>query len=52
MTGPGRPPIGQVVEVRLTPNQLEWIDHYAKQEEISRAEAIREIIDIVICRLS
>lgn len=44
MTGSGRPPIGKVVEVRLTPYQLEVVDKYAKEWDLSRAATIRLMV--------
>jgi len=44
VTGPGRPPVGPVVKVRLEPDMLEAVDDYARRWDVSRAEAIRDLL--------
>lgn len=45
MTGRGRPPIGPAVQVRLTPDLLARIDRWAKRQGVTRAEAIRRLVE-------
>lgn len=42
--GRGRPFIGQPINVRLAPDDLRLIDSYAKRQNQTRAETIREIV--------
>ena len=42
--GPGRPPIGRVVEVRFTDEQLDAIDQHAENTGTKRPEAIRQLV--------
>lgn len=44
MISPGRPEIGRPVNIRLGEELLTRVDHYAQSVNISRAEAIRELI--------
>jgi predicted DNA-binding protein len=41
----GRPPVGPQTSVRLTPEQVEWLDAMAAAGGRSRAELLRTIID-------
>ena len=43
--GRGRPPIGPTVELRLPPEVLAHIDAWADAEGVTRAEAIRRLIN-------
>jgi hypothetical protein len=45
MTPAGRPEIGQPVNIRLTSDLLEGVDAFAAARSISRAEAIRRLLD-------
>jgi hypothetical protein len=40
----GRPPVGPAIQVRLAPEQLAWVDRYARAAGCSRAEAIRRLL--------
>ena len=41
----GRPPIGEAVNVRLSDDLLQDVDRFAADRKISRAEAIRRLLD-------
>ncbi len=43
--GPGRPPVGDVVQVRFDPAKIKMLDALARDEETSRAEMIRRLVD-------
>jgi metal-responsive CopG/Arc/MetJ family transcriptional regulator len=45
MTPAGRPEIGQPVNIRLTSDLLDGVDAFAAARSISRAEAIRRLLD-------
>ena len=42
---PGRPAIGERVDVRIAPDALARVDAFAAEAGITRAEAIRSLID-------
>jgi metal-responsive CopG/Arc/MetJ family transcriptional regulator len=44
MSPAGRPEVGAPVNVRLGDELLERVDDYAIRESISRAEAIRQLV--------
>lgn len=44
MTPAGRPEIGTPVNVRLGADLLAQVDQYAAAESVSRAEAIRQLV--------
>lgn len=43
--GPGRPPVGDVVQVRFDPAKIKMLDALARDEETSRAEIIRRLVN-------
>lgn len=42
--GPGRPPVGPAIEVRLPPEVLAWLDAEAQREGTTRADLVRGIL--------
>jgi hypothetical protein len=44
VTGPGRPPVGPKIEVRLDPGLADFVDIYADDNNLTRAAAIRELL--------
>lgn len=44
MTPMGRPEVGAPINVRLGDELLERVDDYAIRENISRAEAVRQLV--------
>jgi len=48
--GPGRPEIGPAINVRLGADRLESVDTWAREHAVSRAEAIRHLIDVGLDR--
>lgn len=45
MSPGGRPEIGQPINIRLTDDLLSRVDAFAAAREVSRAEAIRRLLD-------
>lgn len=43
--GPGRPEIGPAIQVRLPEDLLARVDAYAGEQRISRAEAVRRLLE-------
>ena len=43
--GPGRPEIGPVIQVRLPEELLAKVDAVAMRDDLSRAEAVRQLLD-------
>jgi hypothetical protein len=52
MTPGGRPPIGEPINIRLTDDLLEGVDKFAAARKISRAEAIRRLLDRALVELN
>lgn len=50
MTGRGRPPVGDRIEVRLPADLLAWVDEIAAEREITRAAAIRDVLRLAWVR--
>lgn len=48
--GPGRPAVGEPVNIRLGDELLTMVDSYAANRSISRAEAIRRLIQDAVTR--
>lgn len=48
--GPGRPEVGKAINVRLGDDRLEDVDTWAREHVVSRAEAIRQLIDVGLDR--
>jgi metal-responsive CopG/Arc/MetJ family transcriptional regulator len=44
MNPAGRPEIGQPINIRLGDELLAQVDGYAEDESVSRAEAIRQLV--------
>jgi len=45
---PGRPEIGQPINVRLGDELLTQVDNYAARQSISRAQAIRQAVRALV----
>ncbi len=43
---PGRPTVGPPVHIRLPQQLLDWVDDHASQQHLSRAQAIRALLDV------
>lgn len=43
--GPGRPPVGPRVEVRLTPDVLTQVDTLAASRDEKRSDTVRQLIE-------
>ncbi len=41
---PGRPVVGPAIHIRLSQHLLDWVDGYARQHHLSRAQAIRVLL--------
>lgn len=48
--GPGRPEVGKAINVRLGDDRLQDVDAWARENAVSRAEAIRHLIDVGLDR--
>lgn len=48
MTGPGRPKVGQVVVTRLPDDMVTRLDYWAKDNNMTRAEAIRHMLTVYL----
>ena len=44
MTGPGRPPIGPAITLRLPADLLKQLDRRAKRDGVTRAELVRQLL--------
>ena len=44
MTGPGRPPVGPKIEVRLDPDLITFLNYVAEERDTTRSDFARELL--------
>ncbi len=48
MTSVGRPTTDRVaIQIRLDPDQLEWVDKYCRQRRTNRSDTLRQFIELL-----